>query len=63
MKTSYEQAESNANSSLTHKFLVEKAYPADRKSYPIRWLIVVMSTLCTILLASIGYLFIEKLNA
>ena len=63
MKTSYEQAESNANSSLTHKFLVEKAYPADRKSYPIRWLIVVMSTLSTLLLTCVGFLFLERINA
>ena len=63
MKTSYEQAESNANSSLTHKFLVENAYPADRKSYPIRWLIVVMSTISTVLLACVGFLFAERLNA
>ena len=63
MKTSYEQAESNANSSLTHKFLVENAYPADRKSYPIRWLIVVISTISAVLLACVGFLFAERLNA
>ena len=43
METSYEQAESDANSNLSHKFIVEKAYPAE-KAYPIRWLIVVLST-------------------
>jgi LPS O-antigen subunit length determinant protein (WzzB/FepE family) len=63
MKTSYEQAESNANSSLTHKFLVEKAFPADKKAYPIRWLIVIMSTMSTLLLTIIVFLFIEKFNA
>ena len=31
METSYEQAESDANSYLSHKFIVEKAYPAEKK--------------------------------
>ena len=50
METSYEQAESDANSNLSHKFIVEKAYPAEKKAYPIRWLIVVLSTFSTLLL-------------
>jgi len=36
---------------LSHKFIVEKAYPADKKTYPIRWLIVILSTFSSILLA------------
>ena len=51
METSYEQAESDANSNLSHKFIVEKAYPSEKKAYPIRWLIVVMSTFSSILFA------------
>tara|TARA_B100001057_G_scaffold500120_1_gene613640 strand:- start:8069 stop:9082 length:1014 start_codon:yes stop_codon:yes gene_type:complete len=29
---------------LTNMFIVNKAYPADKKSYPIRWLVVFLST-------------------
>ena len=37
---------------LTNMFIVNKAYPADKKSYPIRWLVVFLSTF-SILIASI----------
>jgi uncharacterized protein involved in exopolysaccharide biosynthesis len=56
METSYEQAESDATSYMSHKFIVEKAYPAEKKAYPIRWLIVVLSTFSSILLAIVGIL-------
>ena len=56
METSYEQAESDATSYLSHKFIVEKAYPAEKKAYPIRWLIVVLSTFSSFLLAIVGIL-------
>ena len=51
IESSYEQSESDSNSNLSHKFIVEKAYPADKKTYPIRWLIVILSTFSSILLA------------
>ena len=56
MEASYEQAESDATSYLSHKFIVEKAYPAEKKAYPIRWLIVVLSTFSAVLLAIVGIL-------
>ena len=40
METSYEQSESDALSNISHKFVVELASPAEKKAYPIRWLIV-----------------------
>jgi len=62
METSYEQAESDAKSYLSHKFIVEKAYPAEKKAYPVRWLIVVMSTIASLMTAIIGLLFKEKIT-
>ena len=62
METSYEQAESDANSFLSHKFIVEKAFPAEKKSYPVRWLIVVMSTASIALLTIIGLVLKERLS-
>tara|TARA_B100001093_G_scaffold238654_1_gene228619 strand:- start:121 stop:1098 length:978 start_codon:yes stop_codon:yes gene_type:complete len=61
METSYEQAESDANSYLSHKFIVEKAFAAEKKAYPIRWLIVAMSTISAILLTIVGLLFRKKI--
>jgi hypothetical protein len=43
----------DATQSLPHKFVINTAYKAERKSYPIRWLIVVVSTFSVILLAII----------
>ena len=62
METSYEQAESDANSFLSHKFIVEKASPSEKKAYPVRWLIVVMSTLSAIAFLLIIMLFSEKIK-
>ena len=62
METTYEQAESDANSYLSHKFVVEKAYPAEKKAYPIRWLIVVLSTFSSLLLGISGLLIKNKID-
>ena len=61
METSYEQAETDANSFLSHKFTVEKAYPAEKKSYPIRWLIVLMSTTSVMLLTILGLIIRQRI--
>jgi len=45
LETAYEQAESDANVDFNHKFVVEWAVEADKKAKPIRWIIVVISTL------------------
>lgn len=45
LKTRYEQAKVDANLSLPHKFIVNEAFPAEKKSYPIRWLVVAISML------------------
>ena len=43
LKEKYEEAKVDATSNLPHKFVVSSAYKAEKKSYPIRWLIVVIS--------------------
>jgi len=62
MKSSYEQAETDANSFPSHKFTVEDAAAAEKKSYPVRWLIVVISTFSTLLFVTILLLFVEKIK-
>ncbi len=47
----YKEAKVDAEMSLPQKFLVDKAYKAERKSYPVRWLIVVVSTFAALLLS------------
>ena len=43
LKARYEEAKVDATMQLPHKFVVSNAYKAERKSYPIRWLIVIIS--------------------
>ena len=63
MQILYEQAESNANSHISHKFLVENAFPANKKTYPKRSLIVLLSVISTLLVSMIGFLIKERINA
>ncbi len=51
LRKSYQKAKADANSNISHKFIVNRAYPSDKKAYPIRWLIVVSSTLGGFLIA------------
>jgi hypothetical protein len=45
LKTKYEEAKVDATERLPNKFVVNVAKPAEKKSYPVRWLIVLVSTL------------------
>lgn len=60
MSSVYEQAETNAFASISHKFTIEPASLPVKKSYPVRWLIVVVSTFSTVFLAIVLLLFWEK---
>jgi len=42
------QTKSDAENQLTQKFVVDTAIPAERKYYPVRWLVVLVSTLSSI---------------
>jgi hypothetical protein len=41
-------------------YVVEKAVPADRKSWPIRWLIVLGTTLVALFLGTVAALLVER---
>ncbi len=49
LKTKYQEAKVEANATVEHKFIVNKAFKAERPSYPIKWLIVLFSTISTFL--------------
>jgi len=63
MRSKYREAKVDAEKSLQHKFIVNNAFPAEKKTYPIRWLIVVVSTLASFLLALILILFVESVKS
>ncbi|MDY0343990.1 MAG: hypothetical protein RBR28_10485 [Lentimicrobium sp.] len=60
LKARYEEAQVDATETLPQKFVVESAYKAERKSYPVRWIIVLVSTLSALMLSAIVILIIEK---
>jgi len=45
LKTAYDQAKVDVSQSLPATFPVNNAYPAEKKKYPIRWLVVALSML------------------
>jgi hypothetical protein len=51
LKMKLEQAVADRDSDLPHKFVVNRAQAADKKDYPIRWLVVAISTIAGLLLA------------
>ncbi len=63
VKLDYEMALRFYNSDMTYSNIVTYPYPADKKSYPIRWLIVVVGTLAAFVFAILVLLFIEKRTA
>ncbi|MCO6482314.1 MAG: hypothetical protein J5I62_05925 [Flavobacteriales bacterium] len=62
LRMKLEQAKADLESDLPHKFTVNSAYPADRKSWPIGWLVVAMTTAATVFLAVLLLIIQEKLR-
>jgi len=57
LKDQYEAASTHKFSSI---FIIEKGQPAIKKSKPVRWIIVVASTLAAFFISMLGSIFIEK---
>lgn len=60
IKTSYDQAVSDMTKELTYTNVMANPYPADTKSYPVRWVIVLVSVLASTLLAFIIFMIIDR---
>ncbi len=60
LKAKYKEARVDAEEVLPQKFIVSKAYKAERESYPIRWLIVVVTTFSALLLSLIVIVLVEN---
>ncbi|HPB02834.1 MAG TPA: hypothetical protein PLZ67_07750, partial [Bacteroidales bacterium] len=60
LKGKFEEAKVDAESSLPQKFVVDYAFKAEKKSYPVRWLIVVISTFATLLTSIILIILYEN---
>jgi capsular polysaccharide biosynthesis protein len=62
IKEKYQEAKIDAMQNLPAAFIVNSAYKAEKKASPIRWLIVVISTMSSVLLAWIIIIGIEKIK-
>ena len=60
VKSKYEEAKMDATQDIPHKFVVTSAFQAERKSYPIRWIIVVVTVLSTFLLLIFCIVFYDR---
>lgn len=59
----YKEARLEAEQNLSHKFVVEKAYPSEKKAYPKKSLIVIVSTLASLLFALIVLIIVDNIRA
>ena len=62
LKEKYLEAKIDAEQMLSNKFIVSKAFPAEKKTYPVRWLIVLISMLSAFLLAIVVILTFESMS-
>ena len=61
-RTKYREAMIDLEQDLPNAFIVNKAEKAEKKSYPIRWLIVLTSVIATFMLALIVFAILEPLK-
>jgi len=59
----YKEARLEAEQNLPHKFVVEQAYPSEKKAYPRKSLIVIVSTFSALLFALIVLIVIDNIRS
>ena len=62
VKARYEEARIDAEQVLPQKFIVNHAFKAEKKSYPIRWLIVLVSAFSAAFFSILVLIIIENLE-
>jgi uncharacterized protein involved in exopolysaccharide biosynthesis len=60
IKARYEEAKIDAFEEIPQKFIVENAYNAERKAYPIIWVIILLSTLGALLAGMLVIFMVER---
>jgi uncharacterized protein involved in exopolysaccharide biosynthesis len=60
LRAKYQEAKVDAEQTLPHKFVVNNAFKAEKKSYPVRWLIVVVTTISAFLLSILVIVALEN---
>lgn len=60
LRGKYEEAKVDAESQIQNFFVVTNPFPAEKKSYPMRWLIVAVSVIGSLLTGIISIFFFEQ---
>jgi uncharacterized protein involved in exopolysaccharide biosynthesis len=60
LRVKYKEAKVDAEQTLPHKFIVNNAVPAEKKSYPVRWLIVMVTTVSAFLFSLLTIIAVEN---
>jgi capsular polysaccharide biosynthesis protein len=60
LKTKYQEAKVDAEQFLPQKFIVNSAYKAEIKSYPIRWIILVVTAFIVFFMAVLTIIIVEN---
>ncbi len=58
----YKEARLESEQNLPYKFVVESAYPPEKKAYPNKSLIVIVSTFASLLFALIVLIIIDNIK-
>jgi capsular polysaccharide biosynthesis protein len=62
LKEKYDQAKVDAEQNLPEKFVVDRAFPAEKKSYPVRWIIVAVATIASLIITLLAIALLENLK-
>lgn len=60
LRAKYEQAKVDAEQTLPATFIINKAFPAEKKFYPVRWIIVLVSMSSALLLSVILFAVMQN---
>ncbi|MDA9819805.1 hypothetical protein N9C06_02685 [Salibacteraceae bacterium] len=60
LRSKFEETKVDATEDVPHKFIVNQAWASEKKAYPIRWLVVVISTFSAFLFAVLAIIVIEN---
>lgn len=61
-KIEYDWAYTNAHRNITFATVVTKPFPSDKKAFPVRWIIVVVTAFGTFLLSTLIVIFLDNKN-
>lgn len=63
IKSKFEEAKVDAQKAIPQKFVVDYAFKAEKKSYPIRWLIVLVSVVSALILTLLSIIILENFKS